>query len=917
MIVAPAGFGKTRLATRIANLRQAWARCDVAAKDPEILGRRMLEALAAESPSRERAFAEARAATNPDDAGSWNRLIRKLWERSPDAPSAIILDNIEQILDDSDMSALVASLLACRPENRLVIICSRRPIPRELRRHALPHRTEYIGADTLRLTPEGAHELLMEAGATALQASAAFELTQGWPIAVQLMRRLTVEGRLAEAISDLRGKALDVLLDYLVNEYCESLNADVLRVLLLAAFIPNTTRDELLRWGGISAATIDDFLEGSPFVRLTHSGEIELHPLILAAAEVRYAARKRPLVAMAAAECEQTGDLLRSAEMALARGDVLRAATLLESLSSRAESLGTRFFAAVGELDTESITLHPALWLAASEVRRFAMPLDDLVAEARRIYYTLPTRANDQLRAGIAISFAWFLLHAGRRAEALDVVADASARVQAEGEIEQLYLVRLSILSMQGGFTEARKACEEAHARKNPRLHAQLLDFIEASTALRKGDYQKGIVLLEESVRIARRHGFVSRLLISLSNLAFEAWLAGDDERLVASLAEMRTALLPGLEPAWNFWFRSAAGTEDATPTGYEPVTVRSIGHLFLASARIGDYAQHAAHAVRLADESCDIALQIITRISAAERDPFRRVQAMTEALDLSSRIDIPEFRLSVEAYCTRSAHFGSLDAFVNKRLRGSSVVAKGVLVQLFSGRVFRDGQAVALGTRETAMLTVLAQSGKALSNARIADALWPEIDERAATNNIRVLVHKLRKKLGEHIVISTSGGYALGAAVHTDLPEIEAFVYGLKSKSQLAPPEIDRLSKLLALGDLRSPAKLLRFDWYVLLDHRISSVHREATLLLAREYLTDHRAEVGIQLLTRLIQSDATDEQAAEAVMRAYVANGDIDAARREMRRFAEASNREGDEPATRRLRAILEGLIAQSRPA
>src|SRR5262245_43840825 len=76
-------------------------------------------------------------------------------------------------------------------------------------------------------------------------------------------------------------------------------------------------------------------------------------------------------------------------------------------------------------------------------------------------------------------------------------------------------------------------------------------------------------------------------------------------------------------------------------------------------------------------------------------------------------------------------------------------------------------GEEITLGgARQRAVLAILLiNRGEVVPVDRIADALWGERPPETATKNVRVYISRLRKALGEGVVVTSGGGYELKAA--------------------------------------------------------------------------------------------------------------------------------------------------------
>jgi YVTN family beta-propeller protein len=119
----------------------------------------------------------------------------------------------------------------------------------------------------------------------------------------------------------------------------------------------------------------------------------------------------------------------------------------------------------------------------------------------------------------------------------------------------------------------------------------------------------------------------------------------------------------------------------------------------------------------------------------------------------------------------------------------------------------FVDGQPVPLGgAKQRAVLAILIlHRGKPVSTDRLIDALWGERAPQAATKTVQVYVSRLRKVLGEGVVITRGGGYALeNAAAEIDVERFEHL-------AEAGRAAIDRGDPPAAAEDLREALALWR----------------------------------------------------------------------------------------------------------
>ncbi|ROO90779.1 DNA-binding response OmpR family regulator [Actinocorallia herbida] len=139
------------------------------------------------------------------------------------------------------------------------------------------------------------------------------------------------------------------------------------------------------------------------------------------------------------------------------------------------------------------------------------------------------------------------------------------------------------------------------------------------------------------------------------------------------------------------------------------------------------------------------------------------RVLMLTAAADVSARV--AGLGLGADDYLTKPFAFAELAARVTAlgRRTGADVPPvlerAGIRLDPHRREVFRDGRYVALSRKEFAVLAELLRAdGGVVSAERLLEKAW---DEHADpfTGAVRVAVLKLRRKLGEPVVIITEQG--------------------------------------------------------------------------------------------------------------------------------------------------------------
>src|ERR1700736_3191853 len=230
------------------------------------------------------------------------------------------------------------------------------------------------------------------------------------------------------------------------------------------------------------------------------------------------------------------------------------------------------------------------------------------------------------------------------------------------------------------------------------------------------------------------------------------------------------------------------------------------------------------------------------------------------------------------------------------------------VRVDLLSGRIFSRGLPVPLSRSELSVMIAISLHERGVSREMLAEDLYPGADVLAASNILKVNVHRVRRRLGAADVIRYSGGrYALGDTVDVELPRLEAELRRLVVDETLSNERCDRLENLRQrILDGRS-AFVLEWAWFEDVERRLRDLGHEITLVLARDALRKEYYERAIELATELVHDDPLDEIAAEIAIRAFLFAGNRTAAALEYRRYASALRREIDSSPSEGLRSLV----------
>ncbi|MBV8370720.1 MAG: winged helix-turn-helix domain-containing protein [Candidatus Eremiobacteraeota bacterium] len=210
------------------------------------------------------------------------------------------------------------------------------------------------------------------------------------------------------------------------------------------------------------------------------------------------------------------------------------------------------------------------------------------------------------------------------------------------------------------------------------------------------------------------------------------------------------------------------------------------------------------------------------------------------------------------------------------------------LVVELIGARVTRDRQPLKLTDKELEFLTLLGSAHGSISRDRIGETLWGHLDPEEWPNNIKVTLSRLRTKLGvRDAVLSSNGGYRLGPKIEVDLRRAEALVRDTAS-ALLDEAGRDALRRIVMAYRSGSAARYERFPWAQSFLVRIQDVVCTAGLMLAKDALRRSSIHEALTEARAVTDVDSLNESACELTIRAYLTLDDVDAARREFRRYA-----------------------------
>jgi DNA-binding SARP family transcriptional activator len=209
--------------------------------------------------------------------------------------------------------------------------------------------------------------------------------------------------------------------------------------------------------------------------------------------------------------------------------------------------------------------------------------------------------------------------------------------------------------------------------------------------------------------------------------------------------------------------------------------------------------------------------------------------------------------------------------------------------LDVLAGEVRLAGRIITLSRGERALLIALALSRRAQTRAELVELLYPHLDEGTAGIQLRVYVHRVRRRLGDaRTVLFESDAYRLGGNVHVDFWEIEAeAAAAMKVKDRLDSGVTMRLNAIRLRLRRRDTSWARDLEWALALERRLQSLLFDVTTRLGEAALAEHDLLTASRFAAESLDLDPCDERGAELAIRVHLAAGDPQAALRAFRRY------------------------------
>jgi DNA-binding SARP family transcriptional activator len=898
-LVAPAGYGKSYIAHRIAREDPHWATIDVN--------------LSSTAP----AFEEALAAVPilaPHAHGGLTALTAG-WGACPD-PITLILDNLESVTDP-DMLDIVAGLVLARPVQGKLILCARRALPFRLSDFAAPHMVATVRAGDLRFDGAEMAQLFAETQFDETALFRANRFTEGWPVVALYLQRLVQEGALDPLADAVPDGLLIELFEYVDTQVLGKLPRPALLALVAASGWSDVTPAEIEAAQG-APGVVDELVRDH---QLAHAGtrdrreRIAMHPLIRRTILRRHRVELDAAMRALAERFVADETFARAAECYLAAGDVAAAADCALQVEGGFLTLvGSRPAASAEGSDAAALAMHPEIRLAVASARRLIEPSRNLPREALSVLETTrgETLMLDKAALGITVLT---LLDAGRSPEAAALFEDIpfEAGDVTTGPDLVLLTARLALLGQQGRFEEGMQLWQplRRHIHGNPVWHAQMIRF-EVQTARVRARWEVEHEALERMVSLARSGRAVPVIGLALAEAVFGAWLAGENDHYDAYRAEL-TLLVERYDiPALLRFTLAASGREPRVGRSDVPLWDARAFLLAAADARDGVAAARLAQAaLEAADVAEEPLTRVLVRVAAAEKHGSARAR-LREALALAETIPGSPLGDSVNALIERGEVRGMLAPLINRlRHRAALVVASAdapLVLSLADGTVRRGEERVDVSDGVLALLVALAVEAHPVGREQLVDRLWPDLHDDSAYNALKMCVHRTRQQLADPAAVVVSrGGYALAPEVEVDVRHLQHMLERIR-RDAVPDGDVSALEEAFARLVRGRPATFSNWDWFEPIESTLGAATHEIGAFLGERALRDGDHVHALALAQTLTKLDLLDERARQIAISAHLAANDRGAAILEFRSYKELLRSELDVEPSADLKRLLE---------
>jgi DNA-binding SARP family transcriptional activator len=217
---------------------------------------------------------------------------------------------------------------------------------------------------------------------------------------------------------------------------------------------------------------------------------------------------------------------------------------------------------------------------------------------------------------------------------------------------------------------------------------------------------------------------------------------------------------------------------------------------------------------------------------------------------------------------------------------------------------------------RSKELFLFLLNANAPVSREDVQNALWPETPPSKLPSLFHSSLHRLRRAMGEVVVVHDRGGYHLNPALRIDY-DVHAFEQHVADADHAGSDEERARSLESAVALYRGAfARSLESPWAEAIRERLDDRYLGARLALARCELTAGRFPEAIAHAEAALQVDPLNEEAVRHLIAAHVGAGYPDLALRAYRRLQDLLERETGALPSGDTRRALERAVTEGHP-
>src|SRR5215208_1421093 len=232
VLAAGAGFGKTMALEEAFAGRPgavAWVRCSPSHRDAGLLLEEIVGAVREAAPGAVNVLDERLAGgVEPVDVGLAIRMLRDELERLLADPLTIVFDDAEALVDAVASAAAIDGLMQARNQQLRIAVATRVPLPLGGPKLRSEQRLTELGTADLAFSVGECAELMARRtgrAPTEQEVSRAWQLTEGWPLAMALM---TVASHGATSATPVGTSLFELLASEMLEPLPERLREDLI-----------------------------------------------------------------------------------------------------------------------------------------------------------------------------------------------------------------------------------------------------------------------------------------------------------------------------------------------------------------------------------------------------------------------------------------------------------------------------------------------------------------------------------------------------------------------------------------------------------------------------------------------------------------------------------------------------------------